>query len=253
MAERQRPVWMALNDVRHLIMTHAVLRLVLITIGTLILGFFAVILVRQMGLQQQYASPSHKWFELKDWNVVTPTAEKLCSSQFSTSETEIAALPIRYNGTVWIVDCPDKNQTLSLKDYLAKSAAVNVLLQVHSGETQNLDNLVESVGSFDKTKNFGISASAQKVSRALRKKAPQWLYAADAASFLRFQIFTGMWIETAMDFWPDFVIAGQDEETQDSHFTPRLVNELQRRHKHIIWANEKAKPSFPVQGTLTQR
>ncbi len=235
-------------------MMAAVLRLVLITVSALTLTFFALFLVRQLGLQQSFAAPPHKWSEIPEWKIVAPSAQKLCKPEpFTIAADEIIAVPVRPIESGWTIDCPDKNQKLELKEWLAHVPFVNILLQVHASEAQNLDNLVDSVGSFDKEKYFGVVSSSQKVSRALRKKAPQWLYAADPASLLRLQIFTSMWIETAMDFWPDFVIAGENEDPQSSHLTPRLIDELARRQKRVIWADEKTKPPFPVHGILTAR
>jgi hypothetical protein len=234
-------------------MLSAILRLLLITIATSILAIFTLFLVRLIGLQQNFAAPEHKWFALKEWNVIAPSAENLCKLTVLIEKDEILEMPVRFREGAWIVDCPDKNVTIPLKDALTKMKAVNILLQVNATETQNLDNLVEIVGSFDPTRNFGIASISQKVTRVLRKKAPQWLFAADSASFLRLQLFTSLWIEPAMDFWPDFVIVGRDEETKISHLSPRLVSELARRHKPIIWADPSVKPPFDVHGTLTQR
>jgi hypothetical protein len=234
-------------------MLSAILRLLLITIGTLILAIFTLFLVRLLGLQQNFAPPEHKWFALKEWNIVAPSAENLCRLDVPIEKDQILEMPTRFRDGAWILDCPDKNVTILLKDALAKVTAVNILLQVNASDTQNLDNLVEIVGSFDSTRNFGLASISQKVTRVLRKKAPQWLFAADSASFLRLQLFTSLWIEPAMDFWPDFVIVGRDEETKISRLSPRLVSELARRHKPIIWADPSVKPPFEVHGTLTRR
>lgn len=234
-------------------MLNAFLRLLLITIGSLILAFFAVFFVRQMGFHQVFAPPQHKWFELKEWNVISPSAENLCNQKLEIAEDQILELPVRFREGVWILDCPDKNVALPLKDTMAQVKAVHILLQVNANETQNLDNLVEIVDSYDSKKNFGVASVSQKVSRYLRKKAPQWLFASDSASLLRMQLFTSLWIETAMEFWPDFVIAGTDEDTNVEHFNPRLIAELARRHKPIIWADQRIKPPFEVRGFLTKQ
>lgn len=234
-------------------MVAAFLRLLLITVGSLILAFFAVFFVRQMGLHQTFAPPQHKWFELKEWNVLSPSAENLCKMKLDIAENQILELAIRFRSGMWIIDCPDKNVTLPLKDALIQVKAVHILLQVNANETENLDNLVEIVGSYDARKNFGVASVSQKVSRAFRKKAPQYLFASDSASLLRMQLFTSLWIETAMEFWPDFVIAGQNEDTNVEHFNPRLIEELARRHKPIIWADQSIKPPFQVRGFLTKQ
>ncbi|MGE0527460.1 MAG: hypothetical protein AB7P49_10385, partial [Bdellovibrionales bacterium] len=107
--------------------------------------------------------------------------------------------------------------------------------------------------AFDARKKFAVYTSSQRAARFLRKKAPQWLFAADTASLLRFQIFSNLWIETAMDFWPDFVIVPQ---TGFPALTAREVEELKRRHKRIIWNaiedTSAARPAY-IDGVMTSR
>ena len=92
--------------------------------------------------------------------------------------------------------------------------------------------------------------SGASASRFLRKKGPQWLFAADPASLVRMQLFTSLWIETAVDFWPDFVIAANDASLP-TRLTERLARELERRHKRIVWEGNE-NPLIPVQGRVTE-
>src|SRR5258708_3041195 len=123
---------------------------------------------------------------------------------------------------------------LLVKTYLQNTPHSDWLLRVEAHDTWSLDRLVEQVSAYDSSKHFGVLTESQKVAIYLRKKAPQWLYAADPASLLRFRMFESLWIETAMDFWPDFAVA-----TLQAHDVYRLderaARELQRRKRRLIW------------------
>ena len=143
----------------------------------------------------------------------------------------------------WITACG------TLAQLLNSSALPNWILRVKAVDATNLDNLVETVERFDSKKKFAFVSDSQRASRFLRKKGPQWLFAADPASLVRMQMFASLWIETAMDFWPDFVFASADPHS--SSFLPeRLAEEFTRRHKRIVWdGNEN--PLITVQGRVS--
>jgi len=234
-------------------MIAAILRLALISVGALILIVFALFSVRFMGLQQAFAPTPHVWFEQKFWNVYSPP--DLCSESVQLTPPTpdwLVLIPVRFKDGEWRLDCPDKNWNLA--EMLAKSAHPNWILRVRANDSANLDNLVDIVGSHDRTKKFAIASDSQRVSRFLRKKAPQWLFAADPSSLLRMQMFSSLWIETAMDFWPDFVLAGQDI-TLPAHLSPRLAKEIERRQKRILWDESftEQKPDIPIHGIVTTR
>lgn len=82
----------------------------------------------------------------------------------------------------------------------------------------------DSLKDVSKSKAIGISSRAQKVVHYLRKKAPQWVYQADTSTLVRFHLFEAMWIETAVEFWPDFVVVDPDEP---AILETRALRELQ--------------------------
>lgn len=230
-------------------MIQAVLRLFAITALSLILTFFAVLGVRQVGLLQKFASPPHVWFENPVWRVYAPGSEQLCAPDLKLDKTWIVALPIHFKESEWRIKCP---QDLALKTWLETHAHGEILLQIEATDTTHLDNLVESVGYFDAKKRFGVFSPSQRVARYMRKKAPQWLYAADSASLLRLRVFESLWVETAMDFWPDFVFASA---RGDMRLRPRAAYELARRQKRILWQVDESAdtPDIPIHGIMTTR
>jgi hypothetical protein len=225
-------------------MTSAFVRLGLISVGSLIVIVFAVFFVRTMGFQQGFASPPHPWFDQSYWTVYEPT--EICSEFRQPAPEAMILVRVKFAEGDWFVDCKD---SLTLDKMLKTSAHPNWIIHVKTNDSGNLDKLVEIVGSHDFKKKFAFASNSQRASRFLRKKGPQWLFAADHASLLRMQVFTSLWIETAMDFWPDFVIAGSDI-TQSSYLSERLARELGRRHKRIVWQGNE-NPLIAIQGRVT--
>jgi ribonuclease HI len=136
---------------------------------------------------------------------------------------------VRYANGAWIVKCePDK----PLADVISRSPHRNWLLFVDSIETLHLDALTQALEPLEKTHSFGIYTHSQMVARYLRKKAPQWVYAADSATLLRLHIFSSFWIETSFDFWPDFIVQSRGDKA--SQLSEREMSELKRRKKRVI-------------------
>lgn len=224
-------------------MLSAFIRLGLISLGSLIVIVLAVVFVRWMGFQQGFAEPSHPWYQQSQWNIEKPS--DVCSN-FKQSPGAIAYANVHFHEGAWLVEC--RAGTLPLDQVLKNSPHPDWLLHVKANDSANLDNLVEIVGAHDATKKFGVMTDSQRASRFLRKKSPQWLFAADPASLLRLQIFSSLWIETAMDFWPDFVVATNDASLP-THLNVRMADELIRRHKRIVWQGDE-NPLIPVQGRI---
>lgn len=222
-------------------MTNAYVRLALITVATLIVVVFAVFFVRTMGLQQVFAEPPHPWFEQKTWAVYRPKEPCLKIEQLPAAT--ILMVETQFDQGEWRTACGTLDQLLSASPY------PDWILRVKANDAANLDQLVETVSRFDAKKKFGFVSDSQRAARFLRKKGPQWLYAADPASLVRMQMFTSLWIETAMDFWPDFVFATDDAHSP-AHLPERLARELERRHKRIIWEGNE-NPLITVQGRVS--
>lgn len=170
--------------------------------------------------------------------------EDICAPDLRLETGWIVRVTLEYRDGVWRVPCGKP-----IEEILPKHD--DWLLKVDATDNSNLDNLVEIVGSFDKSKRFAVFTTAQNVARTLRKKAPQWLFAADPITLLRLQMFESLWIETAMDFWPDFVIT----PLRDFHLRERAALELTKRHRRIVWDADHGTPApdFPFHGIMTTR
>lgn len=235
-------------------MIAAFVRLALIAVGAVSLIIFGVFIARTLGSFQGYQAPPHPWFERSAWNFEAPEIAAICAStRLAPSQPGwILVVPIKYIEGEWRLPCPQNPPVL--REVLARADGTDWLLQVDAHETTHLDKLVDNVSPFDKRARFAIYAPAQMVARDLRKRAPQWLFAADSASLLRLQLFRALWLETATEFWPDFVITSNDR-ANPAHLQPRVAQELLRRKKRVIWDARVGapKPEFEVQGVMTAR
>lgn len=237
-------------------MVKAVLRLILITVGFLILAVFAVLSIRWVGLQQGFQPPSHPWFQKPFWWVYTPAPEGLCQDvNLATTLPNpdwIVTIPVRRHEQDWQIPCA---KPILLSDFLNRTDHKDFMLKVLTHDTWALDKLVEIVSAHDGKMRFAVVTDSQKASMFLRKRAPQWLFAADQASILRLRMFESLWIETAMDFWPDFVISSFAPQ-DDFHIDARMAAEVDRRKKRILlnWnENTSQEPPVPIDGVMTNR
>ncbi len=213
-------------------MIGALNRLLLISAATLCVTFLAVFFVRWAGSQQSYAPPPHPWFAMAEWKLYEPPPSELCLSKTVPSSVRpewLAWVRVHNTPQGWSVKCENH---LPLRTLLENSHHANWLVFVDGHDTTTLEPLLAEMSAFDKNKNFGVFTPAQIVARYLRKKAPQWVYAADAATMLRLHMWAGFWVETAFDFWPDFVV--QTPGDKNTQLSERELRELQRRKKRVI-------------------
>lgn len=235
-------------------MIKAFLKLAAIGISVILLSFLIVFGVRLLGSQQTFAQPHHAWMARPFWWIYRPSAEALCQTAdvdtLIPSPDWIVVLPVVRNDQEWIVPCKNPK---TVHDFL-QTKHVDWLLDVKAHDTWNLDDLITAVNSTLPNKNIGAWADSQKVSLYLRKKSPEWLFAADTAALVRFRMYISLWIESAIDFWPDFVIASF-APSGPFRFDIRGSGELARRKKRIVWEwnDESQQPEVPIQGIMTNR
>lgn len=222
-------------------------RLLSITIGVLILFVLVVFLMRGLGAQQAFNAPPHPWFEVEQWNFVDYTPE----TDVALGPKRIQRITIERRAGGWVVKEAGDAPVL---DVLRAAKGRDWLMVLSVNETPDLDNLVDNLSKLDRTYRFAIDAPAQKVARYLRKQAPQWVFAADTASLLRLHLFTSLYLESIMEFWPDFVIAS-NSKTNGSRLSENEVRELHRRKKRVVWDERQAPMDVPFEldGRMTTR
>lgn len=210
-------------------MLNAVLRLLTISLSVLIVGFVAVFAVRRLSLGQNYVPPPHPFFQMDTWKIARPTTDNPCLTEAPSPEWILFERVGQAKDGSW--------QSLTchspLLQRLGQSRHRNWLLQVNMADNHGLDELVKVLNAFDREKSFAIYAPAQQAARYLRKQGPQWAFAADAASLTRLHLFTSLWLEPALEFWPDFVLFSGDPQ-DGSALNEREILEITRRKKRYV-------------------
>ncbi len=231
-------------------------KLLALGLATVMVCGLGITFMRWFGTQQSFQSPPHPWFERDFWWIYSPSLAELCRTEGFDAPPQqphwIIRVPIQRHDEKWHVPCPTP---ILIGDFLKASTHPDWMIDIQSRDTWSLDQLIQALTPLDKSKRLAITASSQKVSVFLRKKAPQWLYAADSASLVRLRLFESLWLESTMEFWPDFIISSM--QTQDPFYLDaRAAEELQRRKKRILWnwnENASGDPLIPIQGIMTTR
>jgi hypothetical protein len=164
----------------------------------------------------------------------------------------IVEVPIKLGEDDWFIPC---KSGLPFKDFLANTKVTDILLNVEAKGTWRLDDIVAAASKYDSSKRFAVTTRAQKVAVYLRKKAPAWLFAADPSVMTRLRAYESFFIESVMDFWPDFAIVDFSPH-EDLRVDARMAAELARRKKRILWkwdGNASETPPIAIQGVLTNR
>lgn len=222
-------------------MIHAVIRLIVITITTVTVAFIAVYGTRYLGSKQTFQPPPHEWFKKANWRILQPTPSEACDANalkplVELWKADIVAVHVKYKDAAWVVAC---DKPIPLDDLLKTEVARDWLIRIDARDTPGLEELVAILSPWDSQMNFGIHSPSQKVNKFVRKKAAQWAYAADTPTLARLKFFEGIWLETAIDFWPDFVIASHDRKKPE-FVDEATLTELRRRQKRIIFEENPA-------------
>lgn len=240
-------------------MVQAFLRLCAITLGVLLVCFLGASFVRWMGEKQAFKVPPHPWFERAEWNIWEADSKTVCTTpNIETSLPDpkwIVGVQLVQHGDKWVLACDPE---IEVQKFFQQQAHKDWMLIFKGSSTRGLDGLIKELEPLNRSKFFAAKADSQKVSIYLRKKQPQWLFAADRSSLLRYYLFASLWIETAIDFWPDFVVV---EKEDAARWNSRLANEMQRRQKRLIWhenagehgADTPVPDSVSTQGVMTNR
>lgn len=232
-------------------MKNAIIRLVAISLFTVFTAIFVVIGLRLMGRAQVFSQPPHPWFDRREWEVVEPPPEAVCNRSRIVGDPgdRILMVTVQRQERSWVLPC---RLPISIAEAIGHSNHVNWLVKLTTGDTNGLDDLVASLAPLDDRKSLAIYAPSQNVARHLRRAAPRWLFAADSASLLRLHVFRGMFLESIMEFWPDFVISS-DNRYDGSRLSAAEVDELHRRKKRVLWhdtSGSRPTAPFSVDGSV---
>lgn len=247
------------------------MRVLFISLVSVIVLFVVLTITRLWGLGQQYPEFEHSFFdgapvtilrvqtenELTEalqqkpdmifWMDVTTTADQkliVFSRDFSNKEMSIEA----YRGP--------KSQAYSfqqlhnmhpeireLTDVLGKYSQQKFILNV-ADNVENIDkNLVEALKDLSADKRVLIQSNYNVVINSIKELKPFWLYGSSQADLMRLLTFESMWILSATPFKGDvliapFVLLGRPA------FHEVTIEEMRRRHKKIVLGPALDKKEF---------
>jgi hypothetical protein len=232
-------------------MIQAFLRLILIAIFAAFMAILGVFTLREIGLRQSFVAPPHPWFDRANWDVYKASTKDLCGTDLERhAGGRIIAAQLEFRDLKWGVACSNAGLT----GFLRARPETDWLFDVEVDDNAALVALVKELEPFDRLKHFGVTSPLQRAMRTLRKEAPQWLFGADPETLTRFHFASAFWIETALEFDFDFVIA-DDVQGSAHNLSNREVEELKRRNKRIIWnatVSKEKTPPYSVHGVMTE-
>lgn len=239
-----------------------------------LVAFMAVIFLmflRYLGSQAAYAPPPHPWMDRAHW-LAARLAPEDCS--------QIALEQLLELGDQWFVwvdvqpdqtrqfqlVCPEK-KIFEIRAPVAKGPTLTrvlpllkkhgVIFNLRTTDQTETNAFLKLLDGWDDKKDVGLASPSQSIIRDLRKQRPQWMFAADAATWTKLKFFAAFGIETTVDLWPDFFVASQDPD-EPSGFTKRTAAEIDRRGKIVMLElndDDKIDPSWKehIRGILTTR
>ena len=252
-----------------MIYRHPLLRLVVLTIFVLTATAVASQAMRWFGAQQQYAPALHPFMDGHPWRVAR-------LDPAHCDEAGIDNLMSLKDWVLWIdvqpsgadefkIVCPAEPLELGpsatgppLQAVVERLAAKHVIFNVRAIDASAADKFLNSLAGFsDKKSDVGIASPSQSFLRTLRKRRPDWLYAADSSTWAKLKMFSTMGIETAADLWPDFFVASFDSSAPN-FFSLAGAKEILRRKKVVLLEWDGVTPipepwKENLQGILTYR
>lgn len=225
---------------------YPLLRLLGLSLIVLALGAGASLMLRWMGAQQQFLAVDHPWMKEAAWRVARLAPDHCDAAGLDD------LLALDANWVVWIdlqptaengfkIVCPAKPFEMGpasdgplLKAIVEKLAAKPVIFNVRALDPGSAGRFLDELTGFtDKKRDVGIASPSQSLLRTLRKRRPDWLYAADASTWAKLKIFSTIGIESAADLWPDFFVASSEKQ-DPGFFSLAAAKEISRRKKVIL-------------------
>lgn len=212
----------------------ASLRLFFLTLISVFVLSLALLGLRQVGLRQSFAPPHHPWFEQETLTVVRPAGCTLPELQAFHQKNPGAILWIGFHGRNlrWDVDCGEKSYPLA--DLTQALPKAQWLFEITARTNHGFTELNKDFQPLLENPRVAVMSPSHVVIKELRKEFPQWLFVADATSITKMRLFNALFIEPLADLWPDIFIFEPNRKAQN-HLPPRLMTEVLRRKKIVLW------------------
>ncbi len=159
---------------------------------------------------------------------------------------------------VWIASTNDRLQvenydgkTLKISDVVQRYTEPVLYIEVRVRFPQVMHELVKVLDPKDKEERFVIHSAYATASREIRKIRPLWLYGSDPSTIVRFLTMSSIYLETITDLKADLVVSPIELRGRPV-FTPRVIQEIERRQKLIMVEEPE---NFPPQafGVVTTK
>ncbi|MCB0390744.1 MAG: hypothetical protein KDD58_05625 [Bdellovibrionales bacterium] len=228
-------------------MKDAVFRLLAISISVLMVTILIIFGLNWLGSQQKFAPLDHPLLN-NDPHYFIATQESISNQKSLKYEQIIPLVYLTTDRDSWyITDHNFKEKKQDFDSYLQQNPLSKVALFVNS--RINLGALVKSLFDSNLQENVLIFANEQKIIIELKKMAPRWLYSANPSQKMRLKVMDSFWIGSLSQYDFDFIVINPQEKEVLNN---RLVNELQKRFKKIIYQTENIPKEFPsyIDGVL---
>jgi hypothetical protein len=234
-------------------------------------GLFIIALLRFTGMQKIPPISTHPWAQMKPWKVVRLTSDtcdvKGLKNLISTNPKAFIWLDVRRSATQWEIVCPEKTlyeivkeqpSSFTLEQALPLVKNQGVIFNGRVREPLSSGEFLRILTEWapDKT-DIGIASASQGWLHDLRKKRPQWMFAADVATWTKLKLFSMIGAEPALELGADFFVTSLSPNDPNA-FTAASAKEIARRKKPLLleWDGEgepSAEWSPSVHGILTKR
>jgi hypothetical protein len=246
-------------------------RLFGVTLMVLFMGTGVLSILRWMGTQNPGFAGHHAWMQKPFWKIAqlepTNCTDAGVKELLTLDPSWMIWIDVSLDhNNQWHLICPAKTlfsvqmatdtQPL-LAPLLPLLAARAIIFNVHALDSSYGAGFIRTLGDWtDKKVDIGIATASQSLVRDLRKKQPEWLFAADGATWSKLKLFTAFHMESVADLWADFYVASFEEDAPNS-FSLETAREIMRRKKVLIleWNESPISPEMKnvVRGVLTKR
>lgn len=245
-------------------------RLVSVTVLVVGIVLISLMFLRYVGSEQRFAPTPHPWMDKKHW-LVARLSPQDCSQMALEQMLELGP-----EWMIWVDVQPDDQLELHTvcpesKLFEVKSPAKrgpkltqilplikdrDVIFNLRATDVSAGTPFLKLLDGWQDQKHIGIASASQGLLRDLRKKRAEWLFAADASTWTKLKFFEAFGIEAAVDLWPDFFVASQDNN-EPNFFDHKAAHEIDRRKKVLLLElnNDDVDPSVreELRGVLTTR
>lgn len=227
------------------------MRIIVVSLGSVLVVFILFLIAKLWGQSQVYPEYRHPMYsvssgviefikpkyenlekDLKEkeflfLDVVVTQDQKLVAPKRAWKQAD---KPIRYS----LVD-EIKNDVLVLQDYkdiLRQKKIIFNLIENSLAVHENFIYNIEQMG-LEKGENFIVTSPYEAPIKALKEKAPAYLYGTTQPEILKILAMGSMYLFEAVNIRADVIIHPLQIRKQ-TFFTEDLLKEVARRHKRII-------------------